>query len=366
MSFDGPDHAQVLAGDERMGLPFVFGPACAADAVGVGLGRVRDVEIDHVGHLGDVDAPGGDIRGHEHPEGAATEAVHGDLALALGQVALEAGGLVSLAAQHLGQVLGPVLGAGEHDDRVPGALAEQVQEQGHLAGGGDRIDGVLHGGGRSQMADAHGDRIGQGFPGQAGDGRGHGGGKEQGLARGRQGAEDALDVGQKAHVEHVVGFVQDQGFQLVEADVALAHVVEQPAWAGHDHVHALAQGPGLGEQAHAAVDDREAQARAPAEVQGGPVDLFGQFAGRGQNQGAHGARAARVGHEPMQDGQQKGGRLAGAGLGQTHEVVAGGHVGDGFGLDGGGGFIAQALDIGEQNGIKTKRSEAQKDILWQK
>ena len=82
------------------------------------------------------------------------------------------------------------------------------------------------------VADAHRNRVAQGFAGQSGDGRRHGGGKHQGLARGRQGAENAAQIRQKAHVEHVVGLVQDEGFQGVEADVALAHVVEQAARAG--------------------------------------------------------------------------------------------------------------------------------------
>jgi len=73
----------------------------------------------------------------------------------------------------------------------------------------------------------------------------------------------------------------------------------------------------------------------------------------------------RGGHQPLQDGQQEGGRLAGAGLGQSHEVASGGHVGDGFSLDGGGGFVTEAFDIGDKGGIQAKYIEAQKDILWQ-
>jgi hypothetical protein len=85
--FDGPDHGHVLAGDQGMGLSLAFGAAGATDAVGVGVGGVGDVEVDDVADLGDVDAPGGDVRGHQDPVGAGLEAVEGGLALALGQVA---------------------------------------------------------------------------------------------------------------------------------------------------------------------------------------------------------------------------------------------------------------------------------------
>ena len=112
---------------------------------------------------------------------------------------------------------------------------------------------------------------------------------------------------------------------------------------GHDDIHTLAQGPGLGKHAHAAVDDAHAQPGTPAEIQGRLVDLFGQFPGGGQDQGPRAAHLGRVGHQSMQNGQQKGGRLAGAGLGQAHEIAAGGHVGDGLGLYGGSGFRNQAV-----------------------
>ncbi len=63
----------------------------------------------------------------------------------------------------------------------------------------------------------------------------------------------------------------------------------------------------------------------------GLVDLFGQFAGGGNDQGPDVPAPAL--HQAMQDGQHKGRGLAGAGMGQAHEVAAGHDQRDGLGLD---------------------------------
>jgi hypothetical protein len=49
--------------DRHSGLP---GTAGAPDAVHVRLLVVRALVVDDVGHVIDVDAAGGDVRGHEH------------------------------------------------------------------------------------------------------------------------------------------------------------------------------------------------------------------------------------------------------------------------------------------------------------
>ena len=50
--------------------------------------------------------------------------------------------------------------------------------------------------------------------------------------------EDALDVGNEAHVEHAVGFVEHEDLDAREVDVALADVVEQAAGRGDEDIDA--------------------------------------------------------------------------------------------------------------------------------
>ena len=68
----------------------------------------------------------------------------------------------------------------------------------------------------------------------------------------RGGGDDRLHVGQEAEVEHLVGLVDDQDAKLVELEVPLAQVVEDPAGRAHDDLGALVEG-----------DDLRAQGRPP-------------------------------------------------------------------------------------------------------
>src|SRR5205814_6875339 len=79
-------------------------------------------------------------------------------------------------------------------------------------------------------------------------------GEEQGLTLDRQLAEDAAYVRGEAHVQHAVGFVQDEDLEPRIVDVAALHVVEQPARRGDDDVHTAAQRLRLRLEPHAAID----------------------------------------------------------------------------------------------------------------
>ena len=57
----------------------------------------------------------------------------------------------------------------------------------------------------------------------------------------RQHGDDALDVVDEAHVEHAVGFVEHEHLDLVEAQRALVHEIEQAAGRGDQHVDAVRQ-----------------------------------------------------------------------------------------------------------------------------
>jgi hypothetical protein len=70
----------------------------------------------------------------------------------------------------------------------------------------------------------------------------------------RQQLEDALDVRDEAHVEHAVGFVEDEEFDEVETHGLLFDVVEQPAGRGDDDLAAFLQFGDLRAHVDAAVD----------------------------------------------------------------------------------------------------------------
>ncbi len=71
--------------------------------------------------------------------------------------------------------------------------------------------------------------------------RRHGGREEQRLPARREQLADALDVGNEAHVEHAVGFVDHQDLDAGEQDLAATEVVEQAARRGDQHVGAAVE-----------------------------------------------------------------------------------------------------------------------------
>ncbi len=73
-----------------------------------------------------------------------------------------------------------------------------------------------------------------------------GGREEHGLAFGRHVFEDALHVGQEAHIEHAVGFIEHQDLDTLELGIALVEMIEQAAGAGDQDLDAVAQGAYLG------------------------------------------------------------------------------------------------------------------------
>ena len=119
-----------------------------------------------------------------------------------------------------------------------------------LGDGGDR-------GRRPRHLDPH--RIVQELLGDALDFRRHGRGEEQRLARERHQLADALDVGDEAHVEHAVGFVDDQELDAGEQQPPALEMIEQAAGRRDQHVDAARQLGVLVVERDAADDQRDVE-----------------------------------------------------------------------------------------------------------
>ncbi len=130
--------------------------------------------------------------------------------------------------------------------------------------------------------------------------------------------DQALDVGEEAHVEHLVGLVQHQLGDVREVEVASVEVVEQTPGGADDHVDAALERLDLLLVGDAPVDaDRgEPQRLADGEVL---VHLVGELARRGDHQRLR-RLLRRV--DPLQQRQAERQRLARPGPGLADQVVA--------------------------------------------
>jgi hypothetical protein len=113
-------------------------------------------------------------------------------------------------------------------------------------------------GGDRRYGDAH--RIAQHLRRQVRDLARHGGGEQQRLALLRQFRDDRADVMDEAHVEHAVGFVEDEHLDLIEAHRIRTQQVEQPAGRRDEYIEPVHEVTHLAAHRHAADDERGLEA----------------------------------------------------------------------------------------------------------
>jgi len=356
-ALDLAQQAALFRRHQRQRLALRAIAAGTADAVHVILGHHRQVVVDHQRQVGDVQATRGHVGRHQDPRLAGLEVLQGFLARGLALVAVDRDGRQAGFFQLFGQAVATVLGLAEHQHLVGVALRQDLDQQVALARTVDRMravgdgldDGVLRG-------HLHLLRVAHELQRQRLDLRLEGGREQQGLALLRQAVDDALDRRQEAHVEHAVGFVQDQHFDRVKLHAAAVQVVDQTARAGHQHVHAATQLLDLRLHADATEQGGHIELQVAAVGLEAVGDLHRQLAGRHQHQRARLARAGRRGQlgQPVQHRQRERGGLAGAGLGTAEHVVAGQDQRDGVGLDRRRGGVVVVGERAQQGRRKAK------------
>ena len=238
---------------------------------------------------------------------------------------------------------------GAHKDH--GALNFRLMTNGfkqlllvHLAGQDQALVNPLCG--RRQWCDLDTLWVGQQFFSEVGDFLRHGGREQARLTRLWDFTDDQADWLDKAHVQHLVGFVQNQMFDHVEADGALFHQVDQAAGGGDQDVHATLHRADLLADVSAAIDQSAGQAdEFPVSAQA-VGDLASQFTGWAQDKRAAGTSACMDAAlaQMVQQRQREGCSLAGTGLGEAQNVEGLHGRWNSLHLDGGRVLIAFACD----------------------
>jgi hypothetical protein len=254
------------------------------------------------------------------------------------------------------QALRAMLRPGEDDRGLAIGAGEHAIQEIPLAPFRNRVESVLDSLDRCRVAEIHDVRLVEDPIGQLPDRLRHGRREEEILSILRQSPQDPLDVGQEAHVEHVIRLVEDQGLDLGEVEMALLKQVEHaPRAADHD-LGTTAQGPDLRAGRHSAEDRDGPDVAEPREPPDLRVDLDRQLAGGRQDQDQR--ASARLFEQPLQDGQREGRRLAGPGLGQAHDVPSLETGRNRLDLDRPGFIEARGPDAAIEAGIEAEAVEA--------
>ncbi|MPM95681.1 hypothetical protein SDC9_142836 [bioreactor metagenome] len=259
---------------------------------------------------------------------------------------MQCGGTQSVTLQGTRQTRTAQLAVGEDEGLANVALLEHGANRVPLVVIRDLVEALLHRGRRlvgTSHLDGHG--VLQIAAGQTLDlGRERGREQQRGAALGQIG-EDTLQIGQKADIQHAVGLVQHHIFHLIEHHILGLDVVQQTTGRGHQHLDAFFQLDGLRLHIHAAKHHGAAQLGVLG-IQGNLLrHLVGQLTRGQQHQGTHRMAGRRcrgvfMAHQALQQGQGERRRLACAGLGCAHDVLAGQYHRNGLRLNRSHGLIA--------------------------
>ena len=336
---------------KRRGAAARGGAGGAADAVDVVLRHVRQVEVHDVADLGDVDAARGDVGRDEDAVGAVLEPVERHPALRLRAVGVDAGDLVAGAPDPLPDAVRAPLRAGE-DERRRVVAVEEREQQGELLlllGEEDLLLGARGGGPAARHLDP--DRVHEVGAREVRDLAAHRRGEEQRLPLLRDAREDPVELGLEPHVEHAVGLVEDE------------HLDRRRAWpcpaAGDRRA-----GPGVAMTTSArrrsasicAAMPTPPMITAPRTLRRAaePLELLADLEGELARRREHERARAGLAGEPVDDGQEEGGGLAGAGRGGADDVLAGERGRDGLRLD-----RRRVLEPGAVEGVEGFRGQLQ-------
>ena len=260
-----------------------------------------------MGDVIDVEPARGDVGRDENLRGVLAKTTQHAIALFLREAAVNRFGLVAASAERLGQLVDLRARAAEDDRRrrhlhiehagEGRGLVLTLHDVRHLAHARTfpRRDGLVGDGdvnGVTKMSFGDGE-----------DAASHRGGEERRLPFAWNSLENLLELLGEAHVEHLVGFVEDERLDRAQRERRTADMVERASWRRDDDVDATTQRAKLELDGLAAVDRENARVERAAVPMHRFGDLHRELACRDENQSA---RSALVGLRASKDDASRG------------------------------------------------------------
>ncbi|OQA30234.1 MAG: hypothetical protein BWY57_02961 [Betaproteobacteria bacterium ADurb.Bin341] len=345
-AFDVNAVAVMHQRNRQTGTPGATG---TTDAVHIVFGKLGQIVVEDMRNTGNVETTSGHISRHQNAGTPQAHIVDGAIAGTLLHVAMQRGGGKTGDQQLVGDQVGIALGGGKHQRLMQFGIAQQMVKQAVLVrliiDKMDALFDVFMLGGRPGNTDHH--RLARQVFSQFADLPFQRGRKHHGLTFCRHSGNNQFNILDKTHVEHAVGFIEHQNFQLRKIDFAGIKVINQATRRRHQDFRILRQQLQLLGVRHAAQNGHHAQtADMRAIFVSGIGHLHGQFARWRQHQHARlcrleartlttrslrlafliegfDRRQARIFGKTVDRRQHEGGRLAGTGLGRNDQIASG-------------------------------------------
>lgn len=351
---------RLILGGEADRCADAAGPSGASDAMDVVLRVQRQVVIDYVADIFDMNTPAGHVCRYHHCYFARTEVLDRPYPLLLRDFAGEHCAIDPMSPEPIRQYASLITAVAENEDTLEVLLRDEVVQEGEPFLAFDKVYHLLDGiDGHLLGMDINCNGVVRPLrcePGHLGRKRGA---EEHGLPfrPGRRAVHDLPYVGDKTHIQHLVGFVYDQYLDLAQVYDTLILEIQQPPWCGHNYIdHVLRQHLFLSLVVHPAEHGNNFESAVFPQQVGLLSYLQGKFARGGHYQGARHAAMAlfarKAAFQVRKDGDQEGGGLAGAGLRLARGILSCEGLGQYRGLDRGAIF-------------KTYVGDPVHDLCWQ-
>jgi len=162
-------------------------------------------------------------------------------------------------------------------------------------------------------------------------------------------AHDAAHVGDEAHGQHAVRFIEHQLFDLAQVELAPGDEVNQAPGGAHQDVDAMVfKDASLAFEIHSAHDGEHTESRKLTEALRIVGNLHGQFPGGGHDEGSGRTRWQQWILRELKlvgdDRDQEGSGFSRPRLCLPHDVIIGQGMGERFRLNGGAGGEAQGFN----------------------
>src|SRR5690554_6691052 len=330
----------ILLAHEADRHPGSTSPTGTTDAVDVVFRILGQGVVDDVADIFDMNATAGYIGGHQHLYRALTETLQRLDALVLWHVPGKHRNVDIRFLQQIFKLAYQIATVTKHHHPLEALLLEQVDQQPRLVIIAHHVDTLINiGPVIHRDFDLDMRRLVGPLTGQIENIFGEGSGEQERLALLllRCMTNDALDVGNEAHRQHAVSFIEHQDFYLGEVNIPLLVKIEQTSWSRHQDIELLAQIVTLLLVVHAAHSAGYIEVSEARQCLGILLDLQGQFAGRRYDKRTRRTRLLTIRRlflkEVGQDRNQEGSGLAGAGLGLADHIATQQRMDQRFGLD---------------------------------